>query len=244
MASFDELAADYDAGRTGYSSDLYNSILGYGLSARQHTLDVGCGTGLASRPLIENGVAVTGVDVSEPMIDIARKRSPAATWVVGAAEKLPFENHSFDAAISAQTFHHFDRTAAMRELVRVLRPGGIMAIWWKALTNEDPVKMLRDDVMRDLGHAPVPSGISGGFKEFYAADLANHTLRVIPWRVMTGLGEYLTYERSRKIVHDTLGRQVNDYLSQLEGRLRAQFGEGNPMLPLSYLQFLYLGRTR
>jgi len=241
MTTFDELADAYEAGRTGYSTELYNTLVGFGLNPRLTVLDVGCGTGLASRPLIENGVHVTGIDISEPMLDRARVRYPG-TWIAGSAEKIPFPDANFDVAICAQAIHHFDRKAAITEMVRVVKPGGIIAIWWKSLSGEDPVKMLRDDVAIDLGAEPLPSGLPGGLKEFYGAPLADHMLRVIPWQSMTGLEEYLVYERSRKIVRDRLGSRAQEYFTKLERRLRDRFGDGNPRLPLNFIQFLYAAR--
>jgi ubiquinone/menaquinone biosynthesis C-methylase UbiE len=244
MTTFDSLAEHYDAGRLGYSNDLYNALLGFGLAPRHHVLDVACGTGLASRPLVENGFKVTGVDVSEPMLAKARARFPDASWVAGSAEALPFAPATFDAAISAQAFHHLDRTKAMAELMRVVKPGGLIAIWWKLLMNDDPVAMLRGQVARELSVELPQSGLAGGFKEFYAAPLADHALRVLPWRATIALDDYLRYERSRKLVRDAFGARADEYFARLEERLREQAGAGNPLLPLGYLQFLYVARNR
>jgi ubiquinone/menaquinone biosynthesis C-methylase UbiE len=243
MTSFDTLVDAYQAGRIGYSSELYGFLAGFGLAPRHVVLDVGCGTGLASRPLIEGDMRVTGVDPSEPMLERARARFPNATWKVGKAEKLPVDSASFDAVICAQTIHHVDRKAALAEMIRAIKPGGIVAVWWKTLVSEDPVKMLRDSVAGEMGVEPPPSGLHGGFKEFYAAPFAQHALRVVPWQTTSGLEEFLSAERSRKSIHDELGSRSDAYLRRLEERLRETFGAGNPRIPLGYVQFLYLGRT-
>ncbi|HTA37611.1 MAG TPA: class I SAM-dependent methyltransferase [Candidatus Acidoferrales bacterium] len=241
MTTFDELAEAYEAGRIGYSTELYNMLVGFGLNPKLTVIDVGCGTGLASRPLIENGFHVTGIDISEPMLEKARARFPG-TWIKASAEKIPFPDANFDVAISAQTMHHLNRAAAMAEMVRVVKPGGIIAVWWKHLSGEDPVKMIRDDVASDLRSDPLPSGLAGGFKEFYAAPLTDHTLRVIPWQTMMGLEELIVSERSRKIVRDALGKRADEYFKRFEQRLRDRFGDGNPRVPLGYIQFLYVAR--
>ena len=242
MTTFDTLATDYDAGRIGYSNEIYDTLITYGVRPGDRIVDVCCGTGLASRPLIENQFPVTGIDVSQPMLDIARSRFPDATWVSGPAETLPFAAGSFDAAISAQAFHHVDRRRAMDEITRVLRPGGIVAIWWKKMIAEDPVHVIRQDLVRELGSEPPVEGLTGGFREFYGTPLVDHSLRVIPWRTTMRLDQYMTYERSRKIIRDALGDRAGEYFNQLEERLRARFGDGNPLLPLSYTHFLYLGK--
>ena len=243
MTTFDTLAAHYDAGRTGYSTDLYNALASFGLTPRHHVLDAGCGTGLASRPLIENAFRVTGVDVSEPMLAKAREHYPSATWVEGSVEALPFEPHTFDAAISAQAFHHVDRSKAIAELVRVLKPGGLVGIWWKVLMDQDPVALLRARVAREMGAEPPQSGLKGGFKEFYAGLLRDATLRVIPWHATVSLDGYLNYERSRKSVRDTFGSRSDRYFEQLDSRLRESIGERAGYLALSYVQYLYIAKT-
>lgn len=243
MTTFDSLAGFYDAGRTGYSNELYNALASFGLSPRDHVLDVGCGTGLASRPLIENGFRVTGVDVSAPMLDKAREHFPSATWVQGSAEALPFEPATFDAAIAAQALHLVDRAKAVAELVRVVKPGGTIGVWWKVLLDQDPVAQLRVRVAQEMGVEPPQSGLTGGFKEFYSGALVDPTLRVIPWYVTVSLEEYLNYERSRKIVRDTFGSRSDRYFEQLDLRLRAMLGERAKSMALSYVQYLYVART-
>lgn len=242
MTAYDALATEYDAGRIGYSNDVYNTLVGYGLHQRCEILDIGCGSGLASRPLIENAFRVTGVDESDALLALARQNLPAAKWVKGRAEKLPFPDQSFDVVISAQAFHHFDREAAMREIVRVLRPGGIVGIWWKYVMSDDPTKVIAGEIIRGMGKEPPISGLKGGFKEFYAAELADHTLRVIPWRSSMLLSQYMSYERSRKIIRDTLASQAAQYFTQLEARLHEQYGEGDPLIPVAYMHYLYLGK--
>ncbi len=98
-------------------------------------LDIGCGTGrLAERLVAEPAVrSVVGCDFSAGMLAHAADRlraGPAAiarkaTLVRGDATRLPFTDEAFDAAVSTEAFHWFpDQDAALRDLHRVLRPGG------------------------------------------------------------------------------------------------------------------------
>ena len=242
MTSFDRLVAEYDAGRLGYSNDVYNHLVAFGLVPKHAILDIGSGTGLASAPLIENGYDVTGVDPSEAMLGVARERYPQAKWVHGSAEELPFQAGSFDVAISAQAFHHADATKAFSEIKRVLRPSGIVAIWWKSLMSDSPIKQLRDSIARDMGLAPLASTWRAGFREFYASGFRDTAVRVIPWSTISTLNKFLQYERSRKIVRDEFGVNAEEYFERLEARLRETFGEGDPIVPLAYMHFLYLAR--
>jgi ubiquinone/menaquinone biosynthesis C-methylase UbiE len=106
-----------------------------GIGPGDRVLDVGCGTGYLTRliaPLTTPGGQVTGLDASAPMIGYARDRAPqACSYVVGEGEDLPMPDGSFDVVISSFAVHHIAapaRAAAVREMFRVLRPGGRLLI--------------------------------------------------------------------------------------------------------------------
>ena len=92
--------------------------------------DIACGTGiLADR--IERDLhpaQVYGVDMSEGMLNQARARSTDVRWLRGPAEQLPFDDGALDAVVTTSAFHFFDQPAALRELHRVLSPGGLAAV--------------------------------------------------------------------------------------------------------------------
>jgi SAM-dependent methyltransferase len=123
-ARYDGIADWYDsefqpAPLEGEAWELLNRLLGQG---RGSLLDVGCGTGSYAAGLAELGWNVTGVDVSEDMLRRAAARG--VRTVHADATSLPFEDASFDAAISIFTNTDFDDLAAVvREIARVLRPG-------------------------------------------------------------------------------------------------------------------------
>jgi ubiquinone/menaquinone biosynthesis C-methylase UbiE len=85
-------------------------------------VDIGCGTGSYAAALAELGWTVTGVDVSEDMLRRAREKG--VETVQADATTLPFEDASFDAAVSVFTHTDVDDfSAVVREVARVLRPG-------------------------------------------------------------------------------------------------------------------------
>lgn len=93
------------------------------------TLDVACGTGDMAIELLKRGSSVTGIDLSEEMLAIARRKTASANFQLANAEALPFDDAAFDAVTSAfgiRNFVHLDKGLA--EMARVLKSGGRMVI--------------------------------------------------------------------------------------------------------------------
>lgn len=95
-------------------------------------LDIGCGPGAAVRAAAPQVTRAVGIDRSEPMIEIARRRSRKLTnaeFSLGGAEDLPFPADSFDRVWSIHAFHHWeDQAQGLAESLRVLKPGGRLLI--------------------------------------------------------------------------------------------------------------------
>jgi ubiquinone/menaquinone biosynthesis C-methylase UbiE len=94
-----------------------------------NALDVGCGEGRFCRMLKAAGVRATGIDPMRRFIDVARQRDPEGDYRLGNAEALEFADASFDLVVSYITLVDIpDFRAAIREMARVLRPGGSLLI--------------------------------------------------------------------------------------------------------------------
>jgi SAM-dependent methyltransferase len=92
-------------------------------------LDVGCGEGRFCRLLRKHGVAATGIDPTAELLAHARKKDPGGEYREAYAEELPFGDNSFDLVVSYLTLIDIpDFRAAIREMARVLRPGGTLLI--------------------------------------------------------------------------------------------------------------------
>jgi SAM-dependent methyltransferase len=238
--AFDDLAESYAEFRTGYSRELYDALADAGIVASARVLDLACGTGIVTQELAALGCTVVGLDISDGMLAKARvalRDVAKVSFVRAAAEAMPFDDASFDAATCAQSFHWFDEPRVFGELARVVRPGGTIAIWWKSLMRGDAMWLLREEAARDAGVEPTRDITEGGFPAFERASLEGQRLRVIPWLAEMPVERFLGYERSRERARAAYGERLRAYLDALERRLAAR-EQGT--LALNYIQYLYL----
>jgi ubiquinone/menaquinone biosynthesis C-methylase UbiE len=240
---FNGLAATYERYGVGYSSELFAVLEGCGFKCGARVVDVGCGTGISLQPLAQRGMTLTGVDPSAAMLAIAKNAVPAATFVSGGAEQLPFTNSSFDGAVSAQAFHWFDADRAFAELIRVVVPGGPVAIWWKILGAAEPMRELRAAACTRAGVEPSPDALRGGFGAFYRAPFAQRLLRVLPFTARFTVDDWIGYERSRAAVRNHYGAKSEVYFDALRLALLDRYGSPSASMSIQYSQFLYVGTT-
>jgi SAM-dependent methyltransferase len=95
-------------------------------------LDVGCGTGQLASAIAAEGYDLFGADLSTSMIARARQRGLSGTCA-GVTTALPFAEDSFDLALTVATLHHLETpervAATVREMGRVVKPGGFVVLW-------------------------------------------------------------------------------------------------------------------
>ncbi|HTG33562.1 MAG TPA: methyltransferase domain-containing protein [Thermoanaerobaculia bacterium] len=133
VEEYARLAPEYDARWSFYVEATSRETLArLRLKPADRVLDVGCGTGaLLSRLSRSHPAArLTGVDPVPEMLAVARRGlPPAVRLAAGWAERLPFASGRFDAVVSCNVFHYIRQPlTALREMNRVLRPGGQLVI--------------------------------------------------------------------------------------------------------------------
>ena len=130
--AFEELVDHYDAARPTYPPSLYDALPDLSGSV----LELGAGTGIATRELERRAGSLVSTDLGPKMLGRLHERSPHVPVVVSRAEALPFADMSFDVVCGAQMWHWVDVAVAAPEVVRVLRPGGALAVWWNEVAAD------------------------------------------------------------------------------------------------------------
>jgi len=110
-------------------------------------LDAGCGPGTVAFAARRAGFGAVGVDADPSMLDLAHRKDPATVLICGSLPNLPFAQGQFDAVVANFVVNHTpDPRASVRDLARVTRPGGRLALTiWTAVVG--PMNQLWNDVM-------------------------------------------------------------------------------------------------
>jgi SAM-dependent methyltransferase len=125
--SFGEEAAAYERGRPSYPPDAIDWLLPDGA---RNVLDLGAGTGKLTVRLVERGLDVIAVDPIAEMLEVLSSSLPDTPALLGTAEDIPLPDDSVDSVLVAQAWHWFDPERAIKEVARVLRPGGRLGLLW------------------------------------------------------------------------------------------------------------------
>ncbi|WP_104821335.1 class I SAM-dependent methyltransferase [Kitasatospora sp. MMS16-BH015] len=168
--SFGAAARLYDSIRPTYPVAAASWALG---EEPARVLDLGAGTGLLGAVVREAGHEVIAVEPDEQMRAVAAERLPGARVLAGSAEEIPLADGSVDVVVVGQAYHWFTPEAALPEIHRVLRAGGVFAALWN----------VRDD------RTPWVAGLSGIIgAEGYGLESAWQYGPVAPWFTEPELG--------------------------------------------------------
>jgi ubiquinone/menaquinone biosynthesis C-methylase UbiE len=130
--AFDGVADEYDRVRSGYPPELVDAACSIGgLAPGSRVLEIGCGTGKLTEELAARGLHVEAVDPGVRMVELARRRVGDAanvTFRIGRFEDAEFPAGGFAAVFSATAFHWVDASVGWKKVVRVLQPGGMLAL--------------------------------------------------------------------------------------------------------------------
>lgn len=165
---------------TGFLSDWAEQLVEFAdVAEGEQVLDVGCGTGIVARvaaPIVGESGAVTGVDINEDMLDVARRVSadvkPPIDWRCQDATSLEFPDGSFDVVLSQQALQFMpDQDAALAEIGRVLTADGRLAFSMnRSLDYNRPFEIFADALDRHVGEE-AGDGVRSVFTDVSTDDL-------------------------------------------------------------------------
>jgi SAM-dependent methyltransferase len=144
------------------------------LAPGRRVLDLAAGTGKLTRQLVPTGAEIVAVEPSDAMREQLAAALPSVRALPGVAESIPLEDAAVDAVAVGHAFHWFDAERALREIHRVLRPGGGLALAWNLRDDRDPLQQAITELLapldmgslgEDTRRAPQGSGLFGPAEE-------------------------------------------------------------------------------
>ena len=129
--SFNQMVELYARARPAPPPELFDAVATY-VPPPADVLEIGCGPGNASLPLLERGFRIHAVELGENLAAFARQRLAAFAFTVevGKLEDASLPSASVDLVVCSSAFHWLDREPALRQVVKVLKPGGALALIW------------------------------------------------------------------------------------------------------------------
>lgn len=236
---FDALADAYAATRPGYPEQILldiERILGRPLAGAD-VVDVGAGTGIATRLLLRRGARVLPVEPGPDMLARLLAATPGLPAVRGDGEALPLRADAVDLVCYAQAWHWVDVPVAAAEAARVLRGGGVLAVWWNDVDasdarwwqrQQDRLERMSPGYRRDYRTRPYADELrwTGHFEE-----VVTLTGR---WQRRIALEDYLTWQRSKSYVA-AIGADLGEYLEAERDSVLRAFPDGIVVEPFRTL---------
>lgn len=249
---FSGKAEIYDKYRPTYPTalidDIYSKIHG---DENSRVADIGAGTGIFTKALLGKFRNVTAVEPNGDMYSVLKANLPDITAVQSSAENTGLQQNSFDLITTAQAFHWFDKDRFSNECIRLLKPGGKLAVVWNRRVRND-FSARRDEICTKycgtfhtghvfIGHNGVDEDKEGDrfFKEVYFDDC----------KVFTYDNPFLMTKE--QVIGDTLSRSYapqsgdsnyDEFLSELEKAFDEFVTDGR--VTVLYQTVCYLGTPK
>jgi ubiquinone/menaquinone biosynthesis C-methylase UbiE len=259
--AYNGLAQKYSEARPTYPAELIRLIVDSARAALAQPapllVDVGCGTGIATRALMEalpETCHVIGVEPNADMRSQAANAAPAGrdvTFVAGSAQAIPVEDSQATLVTAAQAMHWFDRPAFYAEAARILAPGGVLAVFennrnWRrsALLDEHEAFLEAHATDEKTGLAYSRFYRDHPYAQEMFRAFGNVRAETFEWVRQVPVDMFLTMTESSTIVQSALAR--TGYQEGL-GMMRAysqRHADPDGLVRLPYVAEVYLACRR
>ena len=248
---FDRAAEDYQRTRPVCPPQLFDDLVELaGLGVGSRVVEIGCGTGQATVPLAERGLAVTAVELGAELAAVARRRLtgfPAAEVVTSSFEDWRPDGDPFDAVVAVSSLHWIDPSLRYTKPYELLRSGGAMVVAGCLWARPPDAERFWTDVQEDyraVGYAgsPPPPADDIGRQHLppEAAILFDEVAsRRYPFQVVYRAEDYLTNLATQSGTHALGDARRANFLARVERRLESL---GWPSLTATFVAFLVVGR--
>ena len=228
---FSGKAAIYAKFRPSYPSEIVDYL--YGLTRAEFVADIGAGTGIFTRCLMEKPWNVTAVEPNDDMLSVL-KSTLGCRAVMAAAEETGLEGGKFGLVTAAQAFHWFDTERFAEECRRILIPNGIVCLLWNTVDeSKDIVKRQNEMNMKFCGCC---DGHTGGqtpqqdddkIKRFFV----KCEKKSFENPLIFGLEEYIGNRISRSYAPKMGENGYDDYVAALTDFWNVNSADGEIVIP-------------
>lgn len=184
---FGKISVEYAKFRDIYPKELYEKLYKLGVGVEKSSwLDIGTGTGVLPFNLCKHNADITGVDISDSQVEVAKKLAVEkgvtnVKFLVSPAETLPFPDNSFDSVTAAQCFWYFDRESVIKEIKRVLNPGGVFAKIYMSYTLTDEIANKSHNLVKEINKNWTPG--ASGSKDIYDHPFPNGNVETFECKI-------------------------------------------------------------
>ncbi|HET9111133.1 MAG TPA: methyltransferase domain-containing protein [Ktedonobacterales bacterium] len=250
-AGFDRVAEDYQRTRPVCPPQLFDDFIRLaGLNAGDRVVEIGCGTGQATVPLAERGLAVTAVELGPELAAIARRRLagfPAAEVVTCSFEDWRPHGAPFDAVVAVSSLHWIDPRRRFSKPYELLRPGGVMAVAGCLRAQPTDAGRFWTEVQADYQAVgfegdppPPPDQISPWRFPREAQSLFEEVASArYPFEARYSAEAYLANLATQSGTHALGEARSADFLARVRRRLESF---GWPQLAVTFVGYLTVGR--
>lgn len=238
-SKFDSVAAQYAAARPDYPAELFDAI-GAALPRpwpRAAVLDVAAGTGISTRQLAERAGRTVAVELSAAMLGQLVASSPGIPAVQGSGNALPVRDGSMDLITYAQAFHWVTPERAVPEVLRVLRPDGVLAMWWNRTDRSSKWEVEQERrisaINTSWGNTRLESEFVETLFEKFGLRVARHTFH---WQREIGVEDHLLNLTSKSYVAALADRDA--FIATERSHLLEEFPSGQ--LTERFTTYLFL----